>query len=196
MHRGYDYSMGRKIDWEKVETEYITTDISQRDLSKKYGVSPSTLSGKAKKGKWFDKRKKHRANVIEKAVQKTATTQSRIMAKEIRLMNSLEKHLDKALRDSEQFNRHIVSDLIAGNSVAEERIFQKADMRALKDAVSAARELEKMRRSLYGYLTEQEKQQLAMARERLEMDKQKADFADGDTEVTIRFSDNAEEWGV
>jgi transcriptional regulator with XRE-family HTH domain len=187
--------MGRKIDWEKVEAEYITSDISQKELAKKYGVSPSTLSGIASKGKWFAKRKKHRGNVIEKAVRKTATTQSRVMAKEIRLMNSLEKHLDKALRDADQFNRHIVSEGTGnGVSVTEERIYNKTDMRALKDAVSAARELERMRRSLFGYLTEQEKQQLAMARERLEIDKQKVDYSEGDTEVTIRFSDNADEW--
>lgn len=186
--------MSRKLDWTAVKTEYVTGDISYREIAEKYGVSLSTVGKMASKEGWSAERKKHRNNVHKKAVRKAETKQSQLLSKEIRLLNKIEKHLDKALSDEFQFNRHIVSEGSNGNVTAEEKLFDKTDMRAMRDAMSIAREAEKMRRSLFGYLTEQEKQQLAMARERLEMDKQKVDYSEGDTEVTIRFSDNADEW--
>lgn len=187
--------MGRKIDWTEAKTRYVTGQEGYRQLAKEYGVSLSTLSKMAKKEGWSEARSKYRNRVHAKAVRKAETKQSQLLSKEIRLLNKIEKHLDKALSDEFQFNRHIVSEGANGNVTAEEKLFDKTDMRAMKDAMSIAREAEKMRRSLFGYLTEQEKQQLAMARERLEMDKQKVDYSEGDTEVTIRFSDSAEEWG-
>ena len=191
----YDYVMGRKVDWTEAKTEYVTGDISYREIAEKHGVSLSTVGKVAKKEGWSAARAKHRESVHKKAVRKAATKQAQLLSKEIKLLNKIERHLDKALSDEYQFNRHIVSEGSEGFVTAEEKLFNKADMRAMRDAMSIAREAEKMRRSLFGYMTEQEKQQLAMARERLEMDKKRMEYGDADTEVTIRFSDNVEEWG-
>ena len=40
------------IDWKTIETEYVTTDISHRELCEKYGICRSTISKKASEEKW------------------------------------------------------------------------------------------------------------------------------------------------
>lgn len=57
------------IDWQAVETEYITTKISYRKLAEKYGVDQATVSKRGSDGAWVDKRKHHisktQAQVLE-----------------------------------------------------------------------------------------------------------------------------------
>ena len=36
--------MYKKVDWEKIKAEYITTDISLRDLADKYNVSSQAMA--------------------------------------------------------------------------------------------------------------------------------------------------------
>ena len=188
--------MARKVDWEKIKTEYITGDISQNDLAKKYKVSRSTLQTRARKEHWHDKKLKSKAKVVEKAVQKAENRQANVYAKELTLLNKLEEHLDKALSDVDQFNRHIVSEGIGeGMSVTEERLYSKADMRALADAAKTLQLVEKMKKSMNNILSLEQQEQMAIARAKLELERKKAEIAEHqDTEITVRFSDDAEEW--
>ena len=39
-------------DWQKIKTEYITTDTSYRELSQKYGVHYTNIAKRAKKEDW------------------------------------------------------------------------------------------------------------------------------------------------
>ncbi len=41
------------IDWESIKTEYIHTDITQRALADKYGVSPRQVAYRSKREGWF-----------------------------------------------------------------------------------------------------------------------------------------------
>ena len=58
------------LDWNKIKTEYITTSISYRKLAEKYDIPSSTLRDRAKREQWFEKKKKHQANIVSKSVQK------------------------------------------------------------------------------------------------------------------------------
>lgn len=139
--------MARKVNWEQIKTEYITTDISQRNLAEKYGIARSTLQFRANKEKWFDLRQKSKAKAVKKAVQKAETKQANVLAKELTLLDKLERHLDKALSDAEQFNRHIVTEGVGkGATETTEQIFSKADMRALKDAAQVLTMIEKIKK--------------------------------------------------
>ncbi len=69
------------IDWKTIETEYVTTDISHRQLAEKYGIGRSRLSQYASKEKWKEKRDKHRANTVAKAVNAIGTKQAEMAAK-------------------------------------------------------------------------------------------------------------------
>ena len=69
------------IDWKTIETEYVTTDISHRQLAEKFGIGRSRLSQYASKEKWSEKRDQHRAKTVSKAVNAIGTKQAEMAAK-------------------------------------------------------------------------------------------------------------------
>lgn len=82
------------IDWKTIETEYVTTDISHRQLSEKYGVTRSRISQYASKEKWREKRDKHRAKIVAKAVNVIGNKQADRAAK---LFTASDLLLDKVI---------------------------------------------------------------------------------------------------
>ena len=83
------------IDWKTIETEYVTTDISHRQLAEKYGIGRSRLSQYASKEKWKEKRDKHRANTVAKAINAIASQQAN---RAVRLQTVADKLLTKVER--------------------------------------------------------------------------------------------------
>ena len=62
------------MDWDKIKTEYITSNISYRKLAEKYGVPFTTLRCAARKGDWFKLRQGYRDNIVTKAVKEAEKT--------------------------------------------------------------------------------------------------------------------------
>lgn len=91
--------MGAGVDWLKIKTEYITTATSYRKLADKHGVPFRTLADRAKAEGWSAARKKHRNDVVTKALQKSANQQSDKMARidkaADRLLSKLERAIDE-----------------------------------------------------------------------------------------------------
>ena len=58
------------MDWDKLKREYVTTDISQRKLAKKYDIPYSNLSRMATKDKWSDARTQFKSRVNAKSLAK------------------------------------------------------------------------------------------------------------------------------
>lgn len=164
--------MARKVNWEQIKTEYVTGDISQRKLAAKHGVPYSTLKYRADRGEWFAARKKHKSKVIAKSMQKAEAKQVRVACKELTLLDKIERHLDRAISDVDQFNRYVVQEQIGhGQTETTEQIYGKADMRALKDAMQVLSMVEKMKQ------------------ERID----RANNAALDN-MSVRFSDDSSEW--
>ena len=57
-------------NWVKIRYEYITTNISYRELAAKHNVSFTTLSKRAKREGWADRRKNNDDKVTAKALEK------------------------------------------------------------------------------------------------------------------------------
>lgn len=77
-------------DWQKIKTEYITTDTSYRKLAEKYGVGESTLFARASKEKWVEQKKQHQSKTVAK-------TLDAISEREARRASRLETVADKVL---------------------------------------------------------------------------------------------------
>lgn len=58
------------LDWHKIETEYVTTRISQRQLAEKYGVTQSTIYAHSKADGWVKKREEYLVSTKSMVVQK------------------------------------------------------------------------------------------------------------------------------
>lgn len=89
------------VDWVKVKTEYITTEIGYRKLADKYGVSFRTLSQKAKDEEWVQERRKHRENIVKKAVRKVEDHESRKMARFATVSDKLLNRIERIIEESE-----------------------------------------------------------------------------------------------
>lgn len=183
------------VDWKKARKEYITSNVSQRELAKKYGVSRSAVEKVATRQGWTELRKKQMAKFDELVVQKSAEAQA---DKLMRIGEAAGRALDvamSALEDEKQFNRYIISEGIGGGATeTSEREFTKVDTKALRDLTNVIKELTGIFRNVYGLPTQQEAEAQRVAAERLEMDKAKANEGRTDDAIKVIISGEAEDW--
>lgn len=85
-------------DWEQIQSEYITGNISYRKLSQKYEVSESALTEKAVAEQWFQKRKNYRSKAVAKSLDLSCDHKAEQLAKfdEVtdRLLDRIEAIID------------------------------------------------------------------------------------------------------
>ena len=192
-------------DWDKIRTEYITSDLSLKDISDKYGVSQRLVNTKSAEQGWVDQRKKYNAKVVEKAVNKVAAKRANQLAKELAIADNISNVLKKALDDAEQFNRYIIDTTkrVDGTEIrtSEEKTFEKVDMRALKDAAAALRLVEEMKRSMAGILrveeinrNRREEKRLKLEEEKLQLQKEQTEARKPDTDIKVVITGFEEGW--
>ena len=92
------------VDWVGIKTEYITTETGYRKLAEKYGVSFRTLSQKAKDEEWVQERRKHRENIVKKAVRKVENQESDKMARFCTVSDKLLDRIERIIEESEGSN--------------------------------------------------------------------------------------------
>ena len=194
-----------KYDWDKLRTEYITSDLSLKDISEKYGVSQRLVNTKSAEQGWVEQRKKYNAKVVEKAVNKVAAKRANQLAKELAIADNISNVLKKALDDAEQFNRYIIDTTtrVDGTEIrtSEEKTFEKVDMRALKDAAAALRLVEEMKRSMAGILrveeinrNRREEKRLKLEEEKLQLQKEQTEARKPDTDIKVVITGFEDGW--
>lgn len=164
-----------KVDWVALENEYVQGQETYTQLARKYNVHLSTVANHAIKGQWKEKRAQYREYVAKKAKEKATENQISKLASLQSSADKLAERLALMLKDESAFNRYLV-EVGSGRGQYEtvERIYEKTDTKALRDAVASLRELSVAMRNLYGLPTEQEKATISIARERLELERIKA----------------------
>ena len=198
-------------DWQKMKSEYITTDISYRKLGQKYGVNSTTISVRGKTEGWVEERKRFRSKTLAKALGKSSEREAGRLA---RLMDTTSRAIDvavKAFADEDQFNRYLIEmreeyaapvieedgeTAISQRTWTEERTFRKVDTKALKDLTAVLKDLTGLMRDFYNIPTQAQAEAQRIAAERLELEKKKA-AADseerGDITVVLEGA-GPEEW--
>ena len=182
-------TMPKGIDWEAMTIEYASTKTTYREMAKKLGINLKNLHDAAQRYDWQKKRKEHRKKVYNKAVNKAANREASVLAKEFEIADAISNVLKQALKDAQQFNRHLVFVKGEATMDTEERIFDKVDMDALNKAAKTLETVEKIKRSIGGILTIKEKHTIDIDKQRLEIEKGKAknlnDLDDDDTGVVL-----------
>lgn len=181
------------LDWEAIKTEYITTDTSQSKLAKKNGVSKTVIARKCAQEGWVQKREQYVSDMLAKTLQKHQEQDVKRLCK---LMDATEKLIDislRAINDEQQYNRFIVSEGIGdGMSETSEKVFDKVDTRALKDTVSVLKDLTALARDFYDIPTAAQREQRDINRERLEIEKKRAEQGEASGNITIIVPKDAE----
>ena len=79
-------------DWQKIKTEYITTDTSYRKLAQKYGLDQATIAQRGKKEDWVGIRKQ---KAIETQAKIIDAVEDRKVDRATRLQSVADKLLDR-----------------------------------------------------------------------------------------------------
>ena len=87
------------MDWLKIKTEYITTDISYRKLAEKYGINYSVLGARGRAEGWVEQRTQFQDKTHTKTVEKIAEKKARQAAKVEDLADKLLIKLDQAIEE-------------------------------------------------------------------------------------------------
>lgn len=62
-------------DWQKIKTEYITTDTSYRKLAEKYGVHYNAIANRSKQEGWISQRNQHCDRTMTKTLDAISNKQ-------------------------------------------------------------------------------------------------------------------------
>ena len=131
------------VDWKKVETEYLTENVSYRDLAQRHGVSLSVVKGRGSREGWVEKRRVH-----TQAAQDTV-----LSADTARRVDRLEKLMavaDKLLGRVEQLTQEDTVNPAALKTLSEalKNIRDAQMIKSAADLQEQAVRIEKLRREV------------------------------------------------
>ena len=188
-------AVSRKIDWESIKSEYVTTNVSQKKLAEKYAVNVGTLRYRCAVERWGDLRRQHRDRIMEKTSERLSDEAAERM---VQLMGGTDKMLTatlQALDDPDQFYRYLVKEKADGETYTKEEVFQKADTKAMKDMTVMLEKLTGLTRDLYGLPTREQELRRELAEEKLALEKQKLENGYGEQQrIEVVFAAGEEEW--
>ena len=191
----------QNYDWTSIKADYVSDPTaSLRSISKKYGVSMTAIAKKSKADNWFATRKETQNRIATKAITKKVDKQANELAKEMNMLAMMQEHIDKALQDKAQFNRHVKVDPVTGDLT--DVVLDKVDTRAAKDIMQTLKMIEEMSRSLYNIQKAEaiqkhqlDAERLQLEKERFEFEKQKAESNKPDTSgAVIRVEGFDSDW--
>ena len=190
----------QNYDWAKIQHEYVTDpSMTLRKIAAKHGINYKTVALRSKAEGWFATRKKCQSEVISKGISKTTDKLAAELSQTSDFLALMQGHMSRMLSDSEQFQRQIYVDPINGE--LKEKVCDKSDTRAMKDAMQTLKLIEEMTRSLYNLQKAEtiqkhqiEAERLALDREKFEWEKQKSEYSRPDTTNAIRIDGFEEGW--
>lgn len=164
----------RRIDWDKIKTEYVTTDISQPKLIKKYKLSKGEVNRHSVQDGWVKARKVYREKLVEKTVEKTANKKANELSGVLSSAYKIRDTIEKAVDDPLQFNRYLVTKGSKGGEFeTTEEVMEKVDTKAIREMTQALKAIEGLIRSLNNIPTPAEQQRLDIERQKFELEKEK-----------------------
>ncbi|MFA7255990.1 MAG: hypothetical protein WC047_00230 [Kiritimatiellales bacterium] len=172
------------VDWKAIKTAYITSTKSYKTLAKEYGISTRIINDRGGAEQWVKLRKDYSAKVVRNAVSRACEKESNKLATLAAAADKLSNSINGVFSDVQQFNRFIVPESSEGRTESVERVYKKADTRAMRDLAGAIKDLNASLRSLHDLPTRAELEAMAINRERLEIEKAKASQGIPDADTT------------
>lgn len=162
-------------DWDSIRQEYISTNISIKDLAKKYKVRERTVAEYCSKEEWVAKRKKYKQDVSKKVTSKLATKTAAKKANEFAQILDLTSMAQTRILEMMQRDN-----------------LKTSDIRNLVESLEIA---ERVTRNIVGTPTTMQAHRIKTETERLELDKKKASELDQTNEHHVYIAGWKEEWG-
>lgn len=161
-----------EIPWEEIKAEYITRGTSYAQLAARYGISKSGVGKRALRESWADARRRYGDGVCRDSVA-------------------------EAMEDAADRLRSIRQAAEKASGIISDRMVDCADLspRDMRAYVASLRDLDVLLRNAYGVPTPAEAGAQEIARQRLELERErvKAQTA-SDTDITVELAPELEEW--
>lgn len=166
-------------DWELIKTEYITTDVTFKELAEKHGLKHDYVRKRASREKWRDDRDIFRSKRTQKAINKAINRGSEDICEYLMKLKGCSTELDRAI----------------------EKVLKQRDKLTPQDVrlmASALKDAIWIKKQLYDIPTQAEREAQKIATERLEIEKQRLEHdlakSSTDTNVEVEFTGVVEEW--
>lgn len=186
--------IGKQIyDYTQAESEYITTNISYACLSEKHKIPMTSLAKYAKNNQWVEKRKKYCESIVTEIADSIGEEKVDKLKKLVSAADNVADVIEKTLSDAQQFQRYVVTEKKGFDEKTQEYIFKKIDTRALRDIVASIKDLTTVMRNLNDLPTSAEREARAIAKERFELEKKKAESGNNpENTITVVFEGDAD----
>ena len=191
-------------DWNKIKTEYITTDTSYRKLAQKYGVNATTIAKKAGKEDWVAQRNQQASKTLSKTLAADSKRKADRMA---RIQDATDLLLDKIEQAITELNIQLAKETHKERVVEynnpdrldkptkeitheTEKILEFAsiiDRQGLKQIASALKDIKEVQ-MLKSELDRQEQEA------RIANLRKQAESEDDDTEIQVVITGKAKEY--
>lgn len=97
------------MDWNKIKTEYITTDTSYRKLAKKYGTSQNAIGNRSRKEGWLAERDRFISKTVSKTIESISKAQAdraaRLRTVADKLLDKIEKVVEELPADTSAYRQ-------------------------------------------------------------------------------------------
>lgn len=191
-------------DWQKIKTEYITTDTSYRKLAQKHGVGYSVIGERARLEGWVEQREQFRNKTITKAINKMSRKKADKMARIDDLTDKLLDKLEQAISELDlqlvrhtdktktiEYNNELRPDKPTKEVIHEEEkvleVSSIIDRQGLKQIASALKDIKEVK-MLKSELDRQEQEA------RIAKLQREADGDDDDNEIKVVITGKAKEY--
>lgn len=188
----------KKPNWTKIQTEYVTGRISQRDLAKKHGVSYSVLAARCRDEGWVALRQEHRSKTVAKACDAISNQQAGQMSALV--TEAATALLRKAMLGIEQVDRPTVTHK---ETIEDGDLKSTTEWETMSDQpgavnVAAVRHLATALKDIAGVLgleteLDRELKEARIAALRADTEAKRDNGGDG-SEVVVTFDAGPEEW--
>ena len=154
-------------DWQKIKTEYITTNTSYRKLAQKHGVHYNAIANKAKQEGWISQRNQYCDSTVTKTVNVISDQQ---VDRATKLISVADLLLDK------------VKSLVEGDY---ELLASTQSLKNLSGVLKDIKEIQMIRSE-----ADMREQEARIAKLRKEAEKEER----GDNTIVIQFAEGSEEY--
>ena len=191
------------INWDKVRTLYITTQMSLSELAKHEGLKFHTVTERSRKDGWVAARMAFRAEAAAQAVDLAVDNEANRLAKIISAANSMAAVIEAVYQDPEQFQRHVVVDTIIDEEggkgiLTVEKQFRAVNTKAVRDMTAAIKDMTLVLRNLHNLPTQAEAEAQRIAAERLKLEQRKVEAAESanqvDKSIVVHFEGDLESY--
>jgi hypothetical protein len=129
-------------DWAKIEAEYITTNLSYRELADKYGLDQATVSRKGKTLDWVGKRQRHVSETQAEVISRDKDIKADIATE----LTSTAKLILSKMKAGIESREDLTPSEAKGYSSAVKDIKDIFDIRSEDDKEEQRARIEKLRR--------------------------------------------------